>query len=221
MPHTPLDSVRSAVLSSFAGKPTSPDAEDQAAQPVITLSRQTGTDAHAVLRALVALLNERFPNSEHPWLGYDKALVDRVVEDHQISADLVDRFSERDRSWFEHFTAGLTGSATGAAVPIKTAKTIRGLATVGRCVIVGRGSQCILAEMANVIHVRLIAPLEWRAKRYAAMLDMDEAGIERVISDSDSDRAKFVKAHFGRDITDPELYSLVINVGKVGTDQAA
>jgi cytidylate kinase len=147
--------------------------------------------------------------------------VERVAADHNLSTDLVERLDEQDKSWFEHFTAGFTGSATGTDIAIKTAKTIRALAWVGRAIIVGRGGQSILANMSHVLHVRLYAPLEWRIEQYARMEGVTEREAEERVDELDEGRSRYVRQHFNRDVAEDGLYDLTINVARLGADRAA
>jgi cytidylate kinase len=216
-----LDAVRSAVRAAAAGdRGEQPTVAGTALQPVVTISRQAGVTATAVSRRLAEILNQRHPGPT-PWLEFGRQLVERIASDHHLSEDLVARFDEHDRSWFEHLTAGITGSATGTDIAMKSAKTIRALAKVGRAVIIGRAGQCILAGMKHVVHVRLIAPLEWRAAQYPRDVDAAPEANEQTLRRIDSERARYVKQHFGRDVNDPLLYDLCINMARVGTDRAA
>jgi len=216
-----LDAVRSAVRAMAAshggGRPAEPKI---ALPPVVTISRQAGVTASAVGHRLIEILNEGHPGPS-PWLEYDRQLVERIAEDHNLSQDLVARFDERDRSWFEHFARGITGAATGTDIAMKVAQTIRALAWVGRAVIIGRGGQAILAGMKHVVHVRLIAPLEWRAEQYPHHVDAAPGEAEQILRKIDAERARYVKQHFNRDVSDLSLYDLTINMARVSTDRAA
>jgi len=97
------------------------------------------------------------------------------------------------------------------------------LAHRGRVVIVGRGGQCLLADHPDAVHVRLVADRERLLARLAARPDL--AGVpreelERRIEARREDRRRFVRAHFDRDVEDPLLYHLVVNVGRLGRDEA-
>lgn len=215
-----LDAVRSAVRAMAASHRGEPAAPGAGLEPVVTISRQAGVTASAVSRRLVEILNHRHPGPT-PWMEFDRQLVERIAADHNLAEDLVARFDERDRSWFEHFTAGITGSATGTDIAMKSAKTIRAMAKVGRAVIIGRAGQTILAGMKHVVHVRLIAPLEWRAAQYPRDVDAAPDANEQTLRRIDAERARYVKQHFNRDVNDPLMYDLIINMARVGTDRAA
>jgi cytidylate kinase len=217
-----LDAVRSsvkAVVAAQAGRPAR-EAVEAGLKPVVTISRQAGIDAAAVATKLVDVLNQR-GGVDPPWLAFDRELVERVAEDHHLEQDLVTRLDEHDKSWFEHFTAGITGSATGTDIAMKTARTIRALAWVGRAVIVGRGGQSVLAGLKHVVHVRLIAPHDWRVEQYATAHETDRREAERRVEEVDAYRARYVKGHFARNLHDDLLYDITLNMARVSTDRAA
>lgn len=188
--------------------------------PAITISREAGTHAPQVCAAVVAHLNEHNPGPQ-PWIEYDKKLVERVAQDHDLSEQLVEAVQERDRSFIERFASGLTGSTPDMQVAMKLAQTVRGLAAVGRCVIVGRGGQAILYGLPHVVHVRLVAPEAWRIEQYAKAHDVTPAAARSAIRQIDTDRSRFVKNHFNRDPKDLALYDLVINMASTSPEKAA
>lgn len=216
-----LAAVRSAVRVSVVESDEQQKAKSEpSAPPMITISRQIGINAAHVAQKIVTALNQRDPR-EQPWIEYDRNLVEQVAQDHDLSEKLVARLSERDRSWFEHFTAGLSMRSTGSDVAAKTAQTIRGLAKVGRCVIVGRGGQCILANVPNVLHVRLVAPVQWRIEQLADQAGISREEAEKAIAEGGRDRIRFIRTRFNRDIADPELYHAILNLGRMSHDVAA
>jgi cytidylate kinase len=216
-----LAAVRSAVrVSVIESEEQKKAASKPAAPPVITISRQIGINAARVGQKVVTLLNQRDPR-EQPWIEYDRTLVEQVAQDHDLSERLVARLSERDRSWFEHFTAGLAMRSTGSDIAVKTAQTIRGLAKVGRCIIVGRGGQCILANVPNVLHVRLVAPVQWRIEQLAERAGISREHAEKTVAEGGRERIRFIRTRFNRDVADPEMYHAILNLGRMSHDVAA
>ena len=104
---------------------------------------------------------------------------------------------------------------------MKTARTMRGLAKHGRAVIVGRGGSVVLAGVPNSLHVRLVAPLEWRIRNWAQAngTSLEEARVK--VAEMDRDRADYVRATLNRSSEDPALYDLVINVAAITLEHTA
>lgn len=213
-----LSVVRSAILS-YAKAPEDVRKELSATAPVVTISRETGAGTVAVVTELARLLNEREPHN--PWAVYDSELVQRVAEDHDLEAQLVEAVTERDRSWIERFAAGLTGAPTDIDVAMKIARTVRGICAVGRAVIVGRGGQAILRGIKHVTHIRLIGEEDWRAQRYASLKGLSKEEALAEIRKIDAERRRFVRNRFNQDPDAWELYHMTLNMTHLSPERAA
>ena len=62
--------------------------------PFITISRQFGCGAFPLAEAITSKLNEGTV-SDPPWAVYDRALVERIAADHQLSEELVELLQKR------------------------------------------------------------------------------------------------------------------------------
>jgi CMP/dCMP kinase len=96
-------------------------------------------------------------------------------------------------------------------------RVVESAADSGRAVIVGRASQVILARRRDVLHVRIVAPLQ---ARVALRENLDEASARKRILLKDGDRSRYLQTGYHRDVNDPLLYDLVINTGVLSLDQA-
>jgi cytidylate kinase len=80
----------------------------------------------------------------------------------------------------------------------------------GNCVVVGRGSQCVLQHKPDVYHVFVYAPLRERIVRLRTRLEKG-ANIEQRVRTVDGERAKYLQEYFGKSWCDPHLYDLMIS----------
>jgi cytidylate kinase len=97
---------------------------------------------------------------------------------------------------------------------------IRELATRGEVVILGRGSQMLLADMPHALHVLCVAPRKLRAHRLA---ERDEIGMEDALHrtvESDRARCAFYKKFWHVEVEDPKLYDLTIDTGRLSYEIA-
>jgi cytidylate kinase len=103
----------------------------------------------------------------------------------------------------------------------KANQTIRQLAKTGHVILVGRGANFATAGLVGGIHVRLIAPVDQRARYYAQRFNVSESAALAHNAKCDAARRRYVKAHFNADVADPAAYDLVINTGHVPLTEAA
>ncbi|MFN8455597.1 MAG: cytidylate kinase-like family protein [Anaerolineae bacterium] len=90
----------------------------------------------------------------------------------------------------------------------------------GNVVIVGRGSQMVLRERPNVLHVRVIAPFEVRVVRLQQEKHLSAESARAGIEASAKARARFLQRGYGVQVDDPTLYHLIINTGLLSLPQA-
>ncbi|MGA2500202.1 MAG: cytidylate kinase-like family protein [Tepidisphaeraceae bacterium] len=203
-----------------AGAPLVDRGPATAVLPFVTISRQAGAGGLTVAHKLVEQLNRRDPG-EQPWTAWDRELVQKVAEEHHIDQSLVDALEDRGPTWLEELLGGMRISETPETasefrVYWKTAATIRAIAQVGRCVIVGRGGVFVTANMPRGIHIRLVAPLDFRIRNYAAIFNMPVVDSEARVKELDANRAAFYRRHWPRRPLTPEAFTATFNTASVG-----
>jgi cytidylate kinase len=203
--------------------PAKPFGEDPArpAAPFITVSRQPGAGAWTMAKQLIDALNLALP-SEQPWTCWDKELVEKIVADTHLSAQVIDALEDRGHSWFGDFLESLSfsdnsGRADESRVYVRVAQTIRALAQAGRVLIVGRGGVFITRKMPGGIHVRLVAPFEQRiafmAREYQLTPDKAAARVKQL----EHNRQAFYRHYWPNETLSPETFALTINTAVVET----
>ena len=187
----------------------------------VTISRQGGAGGRTVAQRLVNRLNVLDPG-DVPWTLWDRALVEKVAADNNIARELIESLEDTSRSWVEEFLASLAGEGneTEAKVYQVVASAIRALAQRGRVVVVGRGGVYITRNMPGGIHVRLIAPAEYRARHMAEQLNVSAETAMTHILALDKSRSAFYHRYWPKEIISPEAFTVTINTAKVNEDRA-
>jgi cytidylate kinase len=90
----------------------------------------------------------------------------------------------------------------------------------GNLVYDGLAGGLLLKELAGVLSIRLIAPLEFRVQALMQGHGMDEASAEAYIEDVDNARRAWVRAMYGEDVDDASLYDMVLNFGSFSVGEA-
>jgi cytidylate kinase len=80
----------------------------------------------------------------------------------------------------------------------------------GNCVIVGRGSQCVLQHKPDAFHVFVYAPHKERILRLRERLPQG-TDIEQRIRSVDAERAKYLQEYYSKHWLNPHLYDLMIS----------
>lgn len=213
-----------AYLTCHLQPPAKPgrDLREEARPPAVTISRQTGVGAHAVAEQLAAYLQTHGPKSDVPWTVFDRELVEKVLEEHNLPKEFA-RFMPEDRiSRLDDLMEELLGLHPPSSLLVRqTTETILHLAELGRVILLGRGANIITRKLPNVFHVRLVAPLEQRVAHVAEVQRLSRRAAEQVVAKEDRGRARYLRRYFGANVEDPLLYDLTINTERVTFEQAA
>ena len=95
---------------------------------------------------------------------------------------------------------------------------ITAAATTGHVVIVGRGGQVLLADKRDVLHVRVVAPLEQRVAYVVRREGLDTEAARRRVQAKDQVRTRYMLTQYRCQHEDPHLYDLVINTAVLSLD---
>jgi len=190
------------------------DSQESSTRPFsIAISREAGTRGPAVARAVAERLG---------WQVYDNELLEMVARDLHVRVKLLDNVDERHVPWLQECIEAF------AAVPaVREGKYVRhlietmlSLATMGKSILVGRGSPFVLPP-ATTLRVRLVAPLEDRIAVVRRDQNLSRHDAMRFIETTDRERIRFIKLHFQRDPADPRYYDLFLNTAQFSLTECA
>ena len=188
----------------------------------VTISRQAGCGALAVAEKLARYLQEHSPKNTRPWTVFDRNLMEKVLEDHDLPARLAQFLPEDRVSYLEDILADLFQAYPPSQTVVRqTTETVLKLASLGNVILIGRGGNVITARLPNMFHVRLVAPLEDRIEYSRKSYDMTKAEARKFCRREDFGRKRYLKKYFHADINDASQYHLIINTGLVSYDDAA
>lgn len=201
--------------------------------PVITISRQVGSGGEEIARRLCDTLDYRYLDK---WLlkkvasevGLSENEVIDFTEDHYKAHSLFERlFGPRPRVVANVSTRSrdTTGAENIARTALNEEQCIDLVRTAvvaahkrGNIVIAGRGSQVILKDKFDALHIRIESPLPLRIQNISREENLSERDALSYIEDRDRAAAQYVERFFGARWDDPMLYHLVINTGKFSLD---
>ena len=189
----------------------------------ITISRQAGSGAHVIAEKVAGLLQDAQAEEDKcPWTVFDRNLVEKVLEDHNLPSRL-GRFMREDRiTELSDTMDELFGLHPPSWTLVKqSAETILRLAELGNVILIGRGATVITTKLKHVFHVRLVGSIERRTAHLQEYYKLSKEDAVRRVHEEDRGRARYLKKYFGKDINDPLLYHLIINTDLIPYDDAA
>jgi cytidylate kinase len=194
---------------------------------LITISRQYGAGGSEVALQVADALG---------WRLVDNELVERVAARAGLAPEDVAKWEERVSTFVERLARTLAAATPEMAIPPQSGGTVPKLeeadlvritesvvaeiAAEGRVVLVGRAAPAVLAQQAEALHVKLIAPKPLRVERVAERLRVSRADAAAAVDESDTTRGRYHRQYYRRDWNDPVNYHLVVNTGALGLEGA-
>jgi cytidylate kinase len=181
--------------------------------PLIAISREFAARGTTIAKAIAG---------QTGFSVWDTELVHAVAE--QIGADprILESLEEEHRNAIEDAIQGvLMGTAYMKSDYLHgLMQVIHTIATHGGSIVVGRGANLVL-DPADVLRVRLIAPIEDRIRWYIEKTGLSEREARHAVKKMDEERAEFIHDYFRRDIHDPTMYDLIINASMFSVERVA
>lgn len=190
--------------------------------PVITFSREYGCEANRIVRMLISKINERNALlKKSPWKFINKEILEESAKDLGLHPSQIDQRiqSHDDGSLSTLFSSlGQHYELADRKIIEKVKDIILNYARKGNVVIVGRGGSIVTRDIENAIRVRLVAPLEWRAKVIADKMKVTPKEALLIIKKFDENRIKWME-HLANKSFDISVFDLIINVKHVSDDE--
>ncbi len=181
--------------------------------PYLTLSRETGTGAAEIAH----LVGEQLG-----WDVLDREMLDSLAEQYHLPRNILDVVDETRASWLhEAFNKLMNPDTISQSLYLKRlGHVLVAAASHGHVIVVGRGAQFLLPPESG-FSVRLVASEKYRIDRLAQVEGISHEAARRLMEERDRGRRELVQRFFHRDVGDPHLYDMVINVGDLGPSMTA
>lgn len=134
--------------------------------PVVTISRMAGCSSQRLARELANRLNQ-MQGPEH-WNVISKEVLQESAEKLQLEPKKIKTvFKIQDRSVLDDVMQAFLSQDYQLERRMRNTviNVIRRFSVEGHKIILGRGANIICSDLELALHVRIIAPLEWRIKK--------------------------------------------------------
>ncbi|SHI90226.1 Cytidylate kinase [Malonomonas rubra DSM 5091] len=188
--------------------------------PCLTIAREFGCQAYPLAEALAAKLNAE--NHNLPWIIVGKKLLKEVSKLSGYSVEQIEKAQDVHptvKAVFSMFLDKHLAEETEIFQHMKP--VIRSFAKRGHCIFVGHGAVMATQDMPNCTHVRLVASHEFRVKKIMESYDLTQKEATEHIEQYQQQRKEFLYRFTESDISDPKLYHLVLNNGRLPVEAMA
>ena len=188
---------------------------------VITISREYGSNGRDFARYLAKKLNYSY---------IDKDIYRKVAEKNNIpmeelkslesitglGMDFLEKFIDND--YIKKVIGKKNLSFETKEIVQFIENSIKEFAAMDNCIIVGRGSQCILQDYENTVHIRLTKSFKDKVSFLTAK-GITENGAKTTIKRKDEERKNYIDTFYGKNWESPELYHIILNLSKISYNQ--
>jgi cytidylate kinase len=182
---------------------------------LLTVNREFGSGGGRIAQAIAESLG---------WKLLDKDIIDAIAYAAHVDPRVVQRYDEHVESWLRRLNQqAMRSAALAAGLELRenavfdaeemvkiSQKIIEQAHADGNCVIVGRGSQCVLQHKPDAFHAFVYAPHKERLHRLRARLGKD-VDVEQRVRSVDAERAKYLQEYYSKHWLNPHLYDLMIS----------
>lgn len=187
--------------------------------PVVTISREYGCPAKSLATMLTSTLNQiEIENyREHRWKWIGKEVMEESARELHLNPQIVrDIIQSDEQNVIDEIVLSLSHKYyPGNHKIIKTIKQfIYSIASSGHAIIVGRGGVAITNDIVNSLHIKIIAPMDWRINTVSRKQEISLREAEKKIRDIDRKRSNMIDHFFGNK-TDNSIFDMVFNYMKL------
>ena len=188
----------------------------------VTFSRQYGSGGGEIAARLAQRIG---------WRLVDHEIVAQVAAALGVPEAEAEEYDERGESIFARMLSGMRSYEPAIPVPGATGletdeqryrkalrETVEAACQKGHTVIIGRGSQALLAGRRDVLHVRIVAPIERRITYVMRREGLNHTQAQARIQMKDRDRQRYLAAAHHMSPDDTQCYDLVINTAVLDLD---
>jgi len=191
---------------------------------VITISRQFGAGGITIGKMIAESLGYTFADND---------ILQRVAKEANVSTHWIESFEKEagsklsrlissmvSKRWLDRVLADERGYLDEQIYLDYLVLIIAQFADEGDVVILGRGSQYILNDHPDAVHILLVNEFENRVNFMVDRYEVSRKKAERTVVNEDRRRVSLYKRLGKSDYENPQLYHMVLNMGRLDLETA-
>ena len=218
-----MDNLFIKYMSERTNKPVKSDGNVENPGPVITISRPYGCSGERIASKVAHALSEitRTQADSIEWRLISKEILETSAKELKLAPNLVDEMKEyRLKGVMDHLTLFFSTDfyPSDSKVMTTVAKVIHAAASQGHVVILGRAAEAITHGMKKALHIKLQAPIEWRAEQVSTSKNISITQAKEECIEEDKHRNQF-RDYFVGSKTDVDFFDASFNMKTLSDDE--
>ena len=189
--------------------------------PVITISRAFGCPANLCATDLAEILTKIDGEGKEPWKVISKEILEQAAKELGLTPEKIEFvFKFEKRSAVDEILEALSSKYYKSERKIKNTirEVILEIGKQGRVIIVGRAGVAILKNIPNSLHIKLIAPLDYRVDGVSRRHEISHNEAKKLTVEMDKKR-KQLRSDFAGKIMDYVDYDLIFNCSVLKSEE--
>jgi cytidylate kinase len=181
--------------------------------PVITISREVGCSGISIAEDLAERLKKKYPG--HNWKVLSKEIFQESAKELDLDPERVSKvFKQIDRTTFDELLNAFNEKKYKSDKKVRrtVVEVIRSFAEDGFCIIVGRASNIIAGDIKNALHVRVVAPMEYRIQSIMQKDKVNRQDAVNFIEMVEKERYAYRHIAMGKGMDAPEIFDITFNL---------
>ena len=189
--------------------------------PVITISREYGCYGSEIANLLTKRINSTIDVKREQWVFISHQVLHDAAKALDVNPDEITHiFGAEQKSFFDDMFSLFSSDRYLSDNQIKRmlAQVVRSYSEQGRAIIVGRAGCVVAKHISKSVHIRLIAPLEWRINQIKVRFDISTSAAAAKVKETDKRRENFMEFYRGNK-PDSELFDLILNRSTLSSEE--
>ena len=183
--------------------------------PYISISREFGCMANKIAEKLTRELSKREKElkGEKKWKWINKSILEESSKALDLSPSKIEYvFRSETKTMMDEIVSALATNYYKSDKKIRKTivEVIRAIAKTGHIIIVGRGGVAFAKDNPKSVHIKLVAPMDWRIERIAKNYNRTKKDALKYINEIDMQRKYLIDNFMGFE-TDNSIFDMVLN----------
>ncbi len=183
--------------------------------PYVSISRDFGCMANVIAQKLSAqlTLENKRKGIKKEWKWINKVIMEEAAKALELPPSKIEYvFQSQKKTVMDEVVSAMSTRYYKSDKKIRKTiiEVIRSIIISGNVIIVGRGGVAFRKDNPDSLHIKLIAPIEWRVERISKNYNKTPKDALKYILDIDQERKYLIDSFVGFD-SDDTIFDMVFN----------